>query len=134
MLQAHLQAYYAYGSEPQNVQEDETSCELGFHSNTALETFLALFANHDEFCDEIAAKKFLVTAKSADQNFILNMFADWVHELRANIKAEVNLVQRTANTAEELGNMINPFVKSIPRGTDDEHMSCCPWPIVKIVK
>jgi hypothetical protein len=133
IIKDHLREYFEHYCEPCEDLEPAEQ-EEGLHlADTALEAFRALFCNHKDFATDEAAMKFLSTAKSASDPVILTQLIARVKQLMATEQVVDGIGAGNADTAEELGQLIERFVKtvSVPEG---EPPRASLWPIVRIVR
>lgn len=134
MLQ-YFKDYYRFMVEPKDNKEQDLLDEEESHSASAADAFVALFANRDEFKDENSTRAFFATAESTEDEAIVEKMMMWIIELTTTFNADSNVVRITADTANELGRKIEPFIKTCSSFQDeDDSFPSSSWPIVKLVR
>ncbi|MCJ1294120.1 hypothetical protein MMC34_005677 [Xylographa carneopallida] len=108
ILKEYFADFYRFTLEDVDELEEATRRDFELRHDTAIEAFLALYAGIPEFKSEEAAQEFL--------------------GLRPQTMTLV--VEKAADTAEELTGKIERFVKTWNR----EYVLPSPWPLVKLVK
>jgi len=133
IIKVHFREYFEYYREPHEDLEPAEK-EEGLHlATTALEAFRALFCNHRDFATDEAATEFLSTAKSASDPVILTQLIARVKQLLATEQVFDGIGAGNADTAEELGQLIERFVKPVSVADGDPPRASL-WPIVRIVR
>ena len=134
-LATHLGWYYRYIHRSVESMDQETTNELNARVDTATETFQALFADREEFCDEERTKEFLGQAQSPSDPKVLQTLFAWVQECISKCGAEGGVIRRSACAPEELGDEIEPFIKLCKHLRDDNdcHVPSL-WPLIQRVK
>ncbi|MCJ1285351.1 hypothetical protein MMC26_004691 [Xylographa opegraphella] len=110
--------------------EEATRRDYELRRDTAMEAFLALYAEYPEFYSEETAEEFLRTATSDHDPLILDKLLTWSREVIAGSEADNSIVEKTADTAIELTGKIERFVQT----WNGDFVLASPWPLVKLVR
>jgi hypothetical protein len=117
------------------VHNQEEDPDLG---SPAVQTLLALFANHLDFENNPAAEEFLQDLQRADDPDILGLLLDSTHELYVKLSTLVNRGPMLAHSATELGEQIEPFVQTVRNALieidKDVYLEASVWPFVKLAR
>lgn len=118
-------------NRPDELDDMETE-----QANTALECLQKLFANHNEFADEISAEKFLSTARSAKDQKVLYKLHKWTSDILHKFVPEGKTsLTMTASNTKQLREKYVPFVKNHPNASfNGEPLTFTPWPLVQKVR
>ncbi|KAL8829118.1 MAG: hypothetical protein Q9170_006308 [Blastenia crenularia] len=132
MLKAHLQDYW-HGNMEDKEEFDPDALEAArIQSDTAIEVFRTLFADRYWFQDEARMHTYLGAMSSPSDTAILARLLHWTEELVHTCGATNRSICRSAETASNLSERIEPFVKV---GVNSELInSPSVWPIVKVVR
>jgi len=133
-LKQYLLDYYRHHVECNEDLEGKEGVENDRAARTALESFMALFSDRDEFADEEAARAYLYTASSGDDQRILNDFTRWTDGIFDRLKAHDGSIVLTAANVFDLTDRIRPFTKTTPQFLMCGDVQCSPWPFVKLVR
>lgn len=132
MLEGHLQDYWFGNMEPKDETDPDALEDMRIQSDTAVEVFRALFADHQWFQDETRAHTYLRNMKSPRDERILSNLLQWTNELISTSGAINRLISKSAQIAACLSESIEPFIKM---GANLETIkSPSLWPIVEVVR
>ncbi|KAL9014791.1 MAG: hypothetical protein Q9173_000582 [Seirophora scorigena] len=111
ILEGHLQDYTVGRFEEKDNLDVDASEDMRNPSNTAIDIFQALFANHQEFQDEADVHLYLgATQHSVDT--ILPQLIRWTEDLVSESGATDRWIHKSAQTASSLGDLVNEESKS----------------------
>ncbi|KAL6720208.1 hypothetical protein ACLMJK_002129 [Lecanora helva] len=135
MMKENLKAYHKYYKEDLTGLDDLELRERESHAQTALDSFLAMFAPRPEFKDQDSAGQYLLNDTSQDGTETLETLSEWIQESIQEHKPENGSILLEANTAEELSNKLEPWVTTNSLGEEDDCVKTASlWPIVRIVR
>ena len=126
--------YNSYNDQEKNDADDGHADRGG----PALKVLLALFKEKDEFTDEEAALDYFGTLNSPHDPLAVSKMLLWTHEIHKKLSAKIGKAPMTATTAEELAELIEPYIQTAesPMIQLDDHdtLECCVWPFVRLAR
>lgn len=132
-IEVKLQLYFARLQKERDGEEP--SDEEIADTNTAIDFFVVLFRNHDEFSDQDSAEEFLATALSLRDSAILTKLRRWTTELLTKFAPSGNSLILGANTIEDLTDQYLPFTTRVDDAIyGGAPLDYSPWPFVRIVR
>ena len=134
-MEEHFTAYCKCRNEESENMDEIVADDLEADAKTALEAFLALFADHEEFQDETAAEEFLQAGISTIDMRYVDKFCAWIDELLNQYHAQNSPLVRVGNSPPEISMELEPFVSAMKADTDYEgQRRPSLWPVVRIVR
>lgn len=130
-----VKQYYdsCVGDEDENVELQEAD-----RGGPALKVLLALFGDTMEFEDSETAAEFLGGLRSSDDPHVLGMILTWTNAIYSKLSVHVNKGPMASCTAEELADMVEPYVQTAATPMiqlDDEvYLESCVWPFVRLAR
>jgi hypothetical protein len=126
--------YHASGkarAEPEACEDSESDVDDYSDMHTVVDTFTALFCEHEEFETEDAAHQFLSGMKSEDDQEMRDRLHDWAIDLIAEVRGTNEVVDVEASTPESLLYNLESFTH-IPSGEDRPRTPAL-WPVVSVI-
>ena len=135
MLKEHLEAYCRFHQANDEDLDEEERREMECEAQTALESFLAMFASKSQFENEDNAFEYLKKVTLASITTTLDFFSTWIQEFLQLYLPQKNLIFLRAANAEDLSSKLEPFVTTNLLSEDNGCRRISSWwPIVRIVK
>ena len=115
LLRSSLSSYYRYNVDPpEDIDEDEDAV-----ADTALETLLTLFCDHQAFGDKAAAKEWLGSTKSENDEQKLDELKMWMRQLLADLPIREDELQLSASDTSELNPKLQRYRGNDPVDNSD---------------
>ena len=133
----HFSDYYRHAIECHHGLSDPERDDLAMRSSTALETFIAIFADRSEFLengefDQDLLLEFLSRAKGPRDPAILGSLLEWARAMISNCATCDGKVKFGADTVDQVTATSEQYVRTV--FTDSDRPIRSPWPLVKVVK
>ena len=95
-----------------NPEDDSKGTQDADRGSPALKSLLAVFCSHDGFEDGESAEITLLSLQSEDVSQVLGKLLSWTRDIYRQLAAYVGRGRLHAGTAEEIAELIEPFIQT----------------------
>jgi len=137
MMEDHLKDCEKYFLPSDKVQDEykDDADDLSLKVSTAIDVFMALFCDKDEFAEKDLVQEFLAEEFSMKPLTIFSDFRIFTKFILEELVPDSQIRHLYSPTSNGLTEQVLPFTKTVPfpviEGTS---LKTCPWPFVKLVR